>query len=1071
MIVPSELDLATIRESFALLAPRGGELISRFYEILFRRSPEVVPLFEGVDMAKQRQQLLASLVSVVENIERPERLVPILSAMGRRHQRYGALPDHYSAVARAMLASMRELAGDQWRPEIGDAWERVLTQVAQTLLSGYSQTNEQQGVAGSANSASPDIKERGMTSMTQPGAELFIDLPIPCFAVDATGKVTAWNHALEELVGVDADEIVGKKAWTAFLEKRGPLPIDDALRSGETVEANLEISTRSGRATMQFKAVPRLDKEGDPIGAVATLTQKAENDALRWAVEGSSNAMVMVDRGLVITYVNPATHKLIRQHRDTFTKAFPTVNFDKLEGLCVDIFHKNPSVQRNILADPRNLPYRADITVGNLTFCLNVSASYNASGEFVGSTLEWADVTAQRELDNRGARLYSALEGSNTAIMTVDRDLMITYINPASMRMMEESLAEFRSAFPGFDPRALIGVCVDRFHRNPSHQRYILDNPNNMPYRANIKVGKLIFMLNVSAMRDSEGRYIGNNLEWRNVTKDEERARKATALESMIEGATTNMMMCDMDLRITYCNPAVRDLLSRHRARLSTVFAGFDPNRLVGNTIDDYHINPSHQRAILTDVRNLPYKAEIKVGGLEFGLNATALLGPEGNQIGAAVEWIDYNDRAQYRDEVNTVISAATSGDLGRRGNVQGLSPAYQPMMTGFNQVIEAIVAPVNELKNKLQQVSKGDLTAYVDGNYAGDHALLKNALNNTLDSLNDILSQVNRIAEQVDSGAAQVSEAAQSLSQGATEQAAALEQITASMTEMASQTKQNAENATQASQLAIASKKSAESGNQQMEDMVRAMQAIEASSKDISKIIKFIDEIAFQTRVLGVNAAVEAARAGVHGKGFAVVAEEVRNLATRSANAAKETTDLIEQSILKVSLGTDIAGRTAVALNEMVISIGKVNDLVAEIAAASNEQAQGIAQANKALNQMDQVTQQNTANAEESAAASQELSSQAGNLRRMLGRFVLRKQELGGDIGGITPDMLAAFQRFLAQQKQPPQSSVPYGGYGNPRTISSGRRSQPPMQTRGGDMHLDPSDMINLDDDEFGKY
>ncbi len=1070
MIVPSEPDLEIIRESFALLAPRGEEMISRFYSILFRRSPEVVPLFEGVNMERQRHQLLAALKSVVENIERPERLVPVLSAMGRRHQGYGALPEHYPAVARALIASMRELAGEQWRSEMGEAWERALIQIAQTLLSGYSQTKETIGSSGPTHPATQNDKERGMTSMTQAGAELFIDLPIACFAVDATGKVTAWNHAIAQLTGVDADEIVGKKAWTAFLEKRGPLPIDDALRTGEAVESSVEIKTRSAYAKVLFKAVPRLDAEGEPIGAVATLQESANNDSLRWAIEGSTNAMIMVDRALVITYMNAATKVLIQKHRATFAKAFPSVNLDKLEGQCVDIFHKVPSVQRNILADPRNLPYRTDITIGELTFCLNVSASYNAHGEYVGSTLEWADVTSQRELDNRGARLYSAIEGSSSAIMAVDRNLVITYLNPATLRMMEENVHEFRSAFPGFDPRALIGTCVDRFHRNPSHQRFILDNPNNMPYRANIRVGRLTFSLNVSAMRDSEGKYIGNNLEWGNVTQDVERARKATALESMIEGATTNMMMCDMDLRITYCNPAVRDLLTKHRARLATAFPGFDPNRLIGVSIDDYHVNPSLQRGILTDPRNLPYKAEIKVAGLEFGLNATALLGPDGKQIGAAVEWVDYNDRAQYRDEVGAVLTATASGDLGRRGNVTSLSPAYQPMMTGINQVIEAIVAPIGELKDKLQQVSKGDLTAYVDGNYAGDHALLKNALNNTLDSLNDILGQVNRIAEQVDSGAVQVSEAAQSLSQGATEQAAALEEITASMTEMASQTKQNAENATQASQLAITSKRSAESGNQQMEDMVRAMQAIESSSKDISKIIKFIDEIAFQTRVLGVNAAVEAARAGVHGKGFAVVAEEVRNLATRSANAAKETTDLIEQSILKVAQGTEIAGKTAVALNEIVISIGKVNDLVAEIAAASNEQAQGIAQANKALNQMDQVTQQNTANAEESAAASQELSSQAGNLRRMLGRFILHKKEVAGDLGGISPEMLAAFQRFMAQQKQASAPPVPYGGYGAQRSIGSGRRPQPPMH-RGGDMRLDPSDMINLDDDEFGKY
>jgi len=453
-------------------------------------------------------------------------------------------------------------------------------------------------------------------------------------------------------------------------------------------------------------------------------------------------------------------------------------------------------------------------------------------------------------------------------------------------------------------------------------------------------------------------------------------------------------------------------------------------------------------------------------------------------------------------DSINALVAdaimlskAAEEGSLSTRADVSKHSGDFAKIVEGVNSTLAFVIEPVQEAAEVLQEMAQGNLQRRVIGNYKGDHADIKNALNDTLDalssyvneissvlgemansnmivgindeykgefvqikdainliadSLNNVLGEVDSAAEQVATGSRQVSDSSMSLSQGATEQASSIEELTASIEQIADQTKKNAENANEAKSIAEETKINASQGNEQMQHMLKAMAEINDSSNNISKIIKVIDEIAFQTNILALNAAVEAARAGQHGKGFAVVAEEVRNLAARSANAAKETTAMIEGSIVKVEGGTKIANVTAEALNKIVEGIGKAASLVSDIAIASNEQAIGVEQINVGITQIADVVQTTSATSQETAAASEELSSQAEMLKTQIGKFKLKRKTQNAsysELADMNPEVLKMLEAM------------------NRRSGNENEKSSKSTSKKSA------SKKIALSDKEFGKY
>jgi len=345
-------------------------------------------------------------------------------------------------------------------------------------------------------------------------------------------------------------------------------------------------------------------------------------------------------------------------------------------------------------------------------------------------------------------------------------------------------------------------------------------------------------------------------------------------------------------------------------------------------------------------------------------------------KIGAFAEKIESGDLG-ISSASASIVDVRSSDEIGVLART--LERAYT-QMKGY----------VGEIRERMHGLAEGDLSMESTYDFQGDFVLIKDSINEHVRNLNRTMTEINSSSSQVSSGAKQVSDGAQALAQGATEQAAAIEELSSSISEIAEKTKTNAATANKTSTLSATIKEKAEKGSRQMDEMIAAVSDINEASKNIGKIIKTIDDIAFQTNILALNAAVEAARAGQAGKGFAVVAEEVRTLASKSAEAAKDTGNMIQNSKEKADLGSRIAGETAASLNEIVVGINESSGLVAEIAKSSAEQSFSIEQINSGIDQVAQVVQQNSATAEESAAASEEMSGQSDMLQQLIAQFKL---------------------------------------------------------------------------------
>ncbi|WP_420426245.1 methyl-accepting chemotaxis protein [Algiphilus sp.] len=770
---------------------------------------------------------------------------------------------------------------------------------------------------------------------------------------------------------------------------------------------------------------PIRDEHGRPVKVIKyamDVTQAVRNDAhslrVSHALENVTTNVMIADNDRRIVYMNPAVREMLTQAEADIQKEIPSFKVDGLMHASIDRFHKHPEHQERMLAALQST-HRTEIKLGGRTFGLIASPIFEKDGTRAGTVVEWQDRTAelqlQQEVEERARkekaiaeenlRIRNALGSVTTNVMIADNDRRIIYMNPSVVEMLSEAESDIRKELGAFDVKKLMGACIDGFHKKPEHQQRMLE-ALEQPYKTEIKLGGRTFGLIASPIFSDDGTRAGTVVEWKDRTAElkmqreiEERAEKEKAvaeenlrIRNALDNVSTNVMIADNDRNIVYLNHSLHEMLASVESDLRKDLPQFDVRKVLGTNIDSFHKHPEHQIRVIDALRDT-FSTQIKVGGRTMSLTLNPIHDDSGQRAGTVVEWLDRTAEVAVEQEISGIVQGAVNGDFSARVAVVDKEDFFLRLAEGMNQLLDTNEKAFNEVLGILGSMAEGDLTKRITAEYSGTFAKLKEDANSTMDKLTEMVVSIRQASESINVAAREIAAGNSDLSSRTEEQAASLEETASSMEELTATVKQNADNAKQANEQTISASNVATRGGEVVQQVVTTMSEINASSKKIADIIGVIDGIAFQTNILALNAAVEAARAGEQGRGFAVVAGEVRNLAQRSASAAKEIKQLISDSVEKISGGTELVNRAGSTMEEIVASVKRVTDIMAEISSASAEQSSGIEQVSQTVTQMDEVTQQNASLVEEASAAARSMEEQAGTMEKLVQQFLISEE------------------------------------------------------------------------------
>jgi methyl-accepting chemotaxis protein len=465
-------------------------------------------------------------------------------------------------------------------------------------------------------------------------------------------------------------------------------------------------------------------------------------------------------------------------------------------------------------------------------------------------------------------------------------------------------------------------------------------------------------------------------------------AKESAFLNTAMNIASTNLMVADADFNIVSINASLKDMFTQNESELRQLLPNFSVGTVVGSNMDIFHKNPAHQRAMVVRLTS-PWSGELSLGDLVLKLTVVPIMSA-GYKQGYVVEWLDRTQEVKLERQLDIVTRSSSEGVLHHRIDLTHANGIYLSLGKGINELLGVLSSFSGVIAHSVGELAFSRLNSEMTGEYLGAFRSAQNAINLSIRNLNELLGQVQYTSREVSGAMQQLSDGVNHFSDQTQEQAAAIEETAATMAEMLSTVKSNANNVHHANALAMGVHQRVEEGNSVMQQALGAMKLIHDSGSKIGDIVNLIDSIAFQTNLLALNAAVEAARAGEHGRGFAVVAAEVRALAQKSAEAAKDIKALIDASVHQISHGTQLVQKTSEALSDVRHSIDEMSSVVAQIAEASREQEKGIDEVNKAITVMDGVAQQSAALVEQTAASATHVASQMQGLDSIVRQFTL---------------------------------------------------------------------------------